>query len=191
MFLTLDSHKLLKYIGDLDFPNEDREKIKNAINNRTDSPLENYRNKKNIKPAKQDCIFVGHGRSLVWRELEAYLREEGYPNIAFETESRTSEHIVDILKGFLDKATFAIIVVTAEDETATGTTRARQNVIHEIGLFQGRLGFDKVVILKQEDAEPFSNSDGLQYIGFRGNAIDQTFHKLGKALQKASISKGN
>jgi hypothetical protein len=32
-----------------------------------------------------------------------------------------------------------------EDATAEGSTRARQNVVHEVGLFQGCLGFSSGV----------------------------------------------
>jgi len=39
--------------------------------------------------------------------------------------------------------------MTAEDATSEGNIRVRQNVIHEAGLFQWRLGFDKFIILKQ------------------------------------------
>jgi predicted nucleotide-binding protein len=36
--------------------------------------------------------------------------------------------------------------MTAEDEQADGQWRARENVVHEAGLFQGRLGFMKGVL---------------------------------------------
>lgn len=91
------------------------------------------------------------------------------------------------MKNCLDRATFDIIIVTADDETAGGTLRGRQNVIHEIGLFQGRLGFEKVAILKQNEAEPFSNNDGLQHISFRRDEIQDTFYKLTEVLRREGI----
>gem|GEM_PF-1250614 len=145
--------------------------------------------KQTLPPQENKKIFIGHGRNSLWREVEAYLREENLPFESFQTNDRTGEHIIDILKGFLDNSSFAIIVVTAEDETANGTVRARQNVIHEIGLFQGRLGFDKVAILKQDEAEPFSNNDGLQHIPFPKGNIQASFHQLGLALKKAGLKK--
>ena len=83
--------------------------------------------------------------------------------------------------------TFAIIVMTAEDETSNGELRARQNVIHEIGFFQGKLGFEKVAILKQKQVESFTNIDGLQYIEFDENHIKQTFYELQKMLKREKI----
>jgi predicted nucleotide-binding protein with TIR-like domain len=44
------------------------------------------------------------------------------------------------VKEMLDNAAFAFLILTAEDEQLDGTMRARENVVHESGLFQGRLG---------------------------------------------------
>jgi len=94
-------------------------------------------------------VFIGHGRSKLWARVQLFLQEEFKLNtLTYESESRTSETIVNILEGFLEESSFAVLIMTAEDETSDGGIRARQNVIHEAGLFQGRLGFDRVVILK-------------------------------------------
>jgi predicted nucleotide-binding protein len=50
----------------------------------------------------------------------------------------------------LDDASFAFLVLTAEDERSDATTQARTNVIHEVGLFQGRLGFERAIVLLEE-----------------------------------------
>ncbi len=50
----------------------------------------------------------------------------------------------------LDDAAIAFLVMTAEDEQVHGTLRGRMNVIHEAGLFQGRLGFTKGIVLLEE-----------------------------------------
>ncbi len=92
-----------------------------------------------------------------------------------------------ILGQLLDQAAFAVLLLTSEDETAEGTKRARQNVIHEIGLFQGRLGFQRVVLLKQEGIEEFSNVAGLQYIAFDGANIERTFYELRRALEREGL----
>ncbi len=42
----------------------------------------------------------------------------------FEEKCRAGHHVGDILEGFLDKATFAIIVMTAEDEAGENEIRA-------------------------------------------------------------------
>jgi len=51
---------------------------------------------------------------------------------------------------------------TGEDETKDGKLLARQNVVHEAGLFQGKLGFTRAIILLEEVTEGFSNLAGLK-----------------------------
>ena len=137
------------------------------------------------KNSSNKAIFVGHGRSRLWARLELFIKTElNLSTFNYESESHTSETIINVLDNFLNKSSFAILVFTAEDETLEGKYRARQNVIHEAGLFQGRLGFDKVVILKQTKIEDFSNIAGLQYISFTDENIEQTFYELQRVLKK-------
>ena len=134
------------------------------------------------------CIFIGHGRSKLWYQLNMYLKNDlDLETIAYESESRVGESIVPILEKMLDQATFAVIVLTAEDDMAGGFRRARQNVIHEAGLFQGRLGFKRAVILRHEGLEDFTNVEGLQYIGFSEDKIEQTFYELEKVLKREGM----
>jgi predicted nucleotide-binding protein len=135
-------------------------------------------------------VFIGHGRSKLWARVQLFLKDDlNIESITFESESHTNESIVNILEDFLIKASYAVLILTAEDETSDGKTRARQNVIHEAGLFQGRLGFNKVIILKQDTIEEFSNISGLQYIPFTGDNIEQTFYELQRTLKKAGLVK--
>ena len=50
----------------------------------------------------------------------------------------------------LDESSFALLVLTVEDKISDGSLQARQNVIHEAGLFQGNLGFNRAMILLEE-----------------------------------------
>jgi len=137
---------------------------------------------------RQPLIFLGHGRSRLWARVKLYLGDElKVATLFYESESRVGESIVPVLEGFLEQATFAVLILTGEDDTADGRHRARQNVIHEAGLFQGRLGFKKVVLLVQDNVEEFSNVAGLQHIPFSGQAIEQTFYELQRVLKRESI----
>jgi predicted nucleotide-binding protein len=133
-------------------------------------------------------IFIGHGRSKLWARVKIHIENELNLNtLEFESESRVGQSVVPILEGMLDKSSFAILILTAEDETKDGARRARQNVIHEAGLFQGRLGFEKVVLLKQDGVEDLSNLAGLQYIAFSGESVEQTFYELGRVLKREGV----
>lgn len=65
------------------------------------------------------------------------------------------------LSEMLDATGIAFVVLTAEDEQATGEVVARQNVVHEAGLFQGRLGFARAILLLEEGCAEFSNIEGV------------------------------
>ncbi len=133
-------------------------------------------------------VFVGHGRNPVWLAVEKHLKEDlSIPCKSFESDSQTGRHVIAVLNEMLDTCNFAIMVMTGEDLTGHEQLRARQNVLHEIGLFHGRYGFNKVVILMQPGVEGFSNIDGLQYIEFEENNISKAFYELDNVLRREGI----
>ncbi len=144
--------------------------------------------KKSNSREGKPCVFIGHGRSPLWARLKLFLQEElGLRTECYESESRVGESIVPILEGMLEKADFAVLILTAEDETATGSMRARQNVVHEVGLFQSKLGFKRAILLKQDGVEDFTNIAGLQYIPFPNNNIEQSFYQLQRTLKREGL----
>lgn len=149
----------------------------------------NSRDGSSVNPGETSAgpVFIGHGRNPLWLAVRSFLEKDcGLQVICFESESRTSKSVVSILEQILLQVSFAVIVLTAEDTTADGQLRARQNVIHETGLAQGRLGFSKVVILKQDGVEELSNLAGLQYVSFK-DRIEQSFYDLGKFLKREGL----
>ena len=78
----------------------------------------------------------------------------------------------------------APLVLSAEDQMADGTFHARQNVIHETGLFQGRLGFSRAIVVREEGAEEFSNLSGIQEIRFGKGRIRETFGDVLAVLRR-------
>lgn len=122
--------------------------------------------------AKSDGpVFIGHGRSALWKELKELLVER--LKLEYEEFNRvpaagrsTKERLLEML----DKCCFAFLIMTAEDEHGDGSKHARQNVVHEAGLFQGRHGFERAIILREDGCEEFSNMAGIVEIRFpKGN----------------------
>ena len=152
--------------------------------------IEVIKPKSRKKSKRQGLVFIGHGRSKLWARVKIYLEDElGIKSLSFESDTHTSEQIINVLEDFLNKVSYAVLIMTAEDETSEGDTRARQNVIHEAGLFQGRLGFDNVILLKQNGTQEFTNVAGLQYIPFTNENIEQTFYELNRKLKKLGLMK--
>jgi len=92
-------------------------------------------------------VFIGRGRSLEWLKLKNFLQDRlGLEWDEFNRVPVAGVTNIGRLDAMLDDAAIAFVVMTAEDEQADGQRRARENVVHEAGLFQGRLGFMKGVL---------------------------------------------
>jgi predicted nucleotide-binding protein len=128
---------------------------------------------------KSLTIFVGHGRSDQWRDLKDHLHEKhGFRVEAYETGARAGFTIADILQRLAKKAGFALLVLTEDDVDPSGQLHARENVIHEAGLFQGKLGFARAIILLEQDCNEFSNLAGLQQIRFAKGNVKEAFGEV-------------
>lgn len=121
-------------------------------------------------------IFIGHGRNKQWRDLKDHLHEQHeFEVIAYETGARAGFTITEILEEMSSRASFALLVLTAEDNGIDGTIRARENVIHEVGLFQGKLGFKRGIIVLEDGCNEFTNISGVQQIRFTKGSIKETY----------------
>lgn len=138
------------------------------------------------KPSKpKPQIFIGHGGSAQWRDLKDHLHEKHkYEVTSYETGARAGHEIRDILEEMLSKASFAVLVMTGEDEAGDGKMRARQNVVHELGLFQGHLGFPRAIVLLEDGTEEFSNLSGVQQIRYAKGNIKETFGDVFATLKR-------
>jgi len=121
----------------------------------------------------------------LWRDLKDHLQDKhGYSIEAYEVGARAGHTIRDMLEQMLSSSSFAILVLTAEDETSNGKFLARQNVIHETGLFQGRLGFNRAIVLLEKGTEEFSNIHGIEQIRFSKNNIKETYGEVLATLKR-------
>lgn len=133
-------------------------------------------------------VVIGHGGSPVWRELRDFLRERlGLPVDEFNAAAAAGLPTVERLTQMLDEAGFAFLVMTAEHQQPDGKIRARENVVHEIGLFQGRLGFRKAIILLEEGCEEFSNVRGLGQIRFTKGHLSAKFEEVRHVLEREGV----
>lgn len=121
-----------------------------------------------LPPAPPLKIFIGHGRSHDWRDLKDALQDHhGYDVETFESRPRAGYTIPDVIEGMARGNALALMVLTAEDEQLDGSTRARENVVHEVGYFQGKLGSKRAILLMQEGVNEFSNIHGIVHVPYK------------------------
>jgi predicted nucleotide-binding protein len=133
-------------------------------------------------------VLIGHGRSLVWLQLKVFLTERLHLSCdEFNAEAVAGIATADRLQTLLDNAGFAFLVMTAEDTHADNSTHARENVIHEAGLFQGRLGFKRAIILLEDGCAQFSNIHGLSHIGFPKGNLEPILEKVRHVLEREQM----
>lgn len=133
-------------------------------------------------------VFIGHGRSRVWRDLKDFVQDRlRLPWDEFNRVPVAGITNIGRLSEMLDSAAFAFVIMTAEDELADGTSQARMNVIHEVGLFQGRLGFTKAIVLLEDGCQEFSNIQGLGQIRFPTGNIAAKFEEIRQVLEREGV----
>jgi predicted nucleotide-binding protein len=141
-----------------------------------------------IKGRRSRTIFIGHGRSPKWLALASFLKDELH--LQYEEFNRIPSAGVgtkERLREMLDRCGFALLVLTGEDVHDDRTLHARENVIHEVGLFQGRLGWRRAIVLLEEGCEEFSNIVGVGHIPFNRGAIDTCYPEIRRVLEREGL----
>ena len=180
----ISSHKedISRWINDLESIYEQLELYEELPNNTQHTMNNDTMNNENKK------IFIGHGHSHIWRALKDFIVEElELPYEEFERISTAGKSISNRLEEMLEESCMAFIIMTGEDEHADNLLHARENVIHEVGLFQGRLGFEKAIVLLEDGCERFSNIEGLIHISFPMGNIEAAFEKIRDVLKREPI----
>lgn len=114
-------------------------------------------------------VFITHGHGLEWRVVADFIEKECNPKLPFiELASRANKGrtVIEKLDEEAANCSFAVVVMTGDDLVADDETRARENVVHEIGFFQGRYGRGRVCLLHEEGVNIPSNLSGVAYCSF-------------------------
>jgi len=152
------------------------------------SHLENVDMSKSRSERIGTNVFIGHGRSPVWKDLKDFVQDRLHlPWDEFNRMPVAGFTNIARLSQMLDTAAIAFIIMTAEDEQLDGKLHARMNVIHEAGLFQGRLGFEKAILLLEDGCEEFSNVQGLGQIRFPAGNISSVFEEIRRVLEREQL----
>jgi predicted nucleotide-binding protein len=135
-------------------------------------------------------VFIGHGgHSSEWLKLEKFLRDRLHLSpVEFNSTSVAGRATSERLMEMLNQADFAFLILTGEDEKSDGTLTPRLNVAHESGLFAGKLGFEKAIILLEDECEKFSNVHGLTDIRFPKGRIEFAFEEVRRVLEREELN---
>lgn len=129
-------------------------------------------------------VFISHGGHPDWLAVQRFIEERfQLPVYSFESRSWGSRPVTEALSDYLERCSVAICVLTAEDLTGDGKRRARQNVVHEVGLFQGRHGFDRVLVLAEDGCDFVPQAAAPFTISYPHNAIGRTFYQLEEMIR--------
>lgn len=127
-------------------------------------------------------IFVVHGHDeLSKHQLESILRELGLEPIILNDKANEGKTIFEKLEKHTKNVGYAIVLLTPDDVGGQNEhslkSRARQNVILELGFFMGKLGRERVCCLyKRRDEkgglETPTNIGGIAYIPYHDKVDD-------------------
>lgn len=109
-------------------------------------------------------VFIIHGHDDGLKtEVQLLLTRAGVYNLVLHEQPDMGRTIIDKLVEESSESNYAIALLSPDDRLIDGSIRARQNVILEIGYFIGRLGKERVRILKKGDIEIPSDLHGILY----------------------------
>ena len=137
-------------------------------------------------PKRERRVFISHGTPPDWREVQAFIeKDQSIPTLELAQEPNRGRTVLQKLDEESDRCNYAVVVMTSDDNAQDGALLARENVMHEIGYFQGKFGLANVCLLHEEGVNIPSNIHGLVYIPFPKDMVRAAFSALGRELGTA------
>lgn len=136
-------------------------------------------------------IFLVHGHDLGRREVvRRFLTTVTDRDVVvLADQPNRGQDLLGKLLEHAQKAAFAVVLLTPDDEggkigSGERSSRARQNVVFELGMFVGILGRDRVAALNEPSIEIPTDFSGVAYIGIEGESWQI---ELARELKAAGI----
>lgn len=128
-------------------------------------------------------VFITHGSFNDWREVQSYIEKDIKLNtMELAQEPNLGMTIIEKLLVGAERCDSAVIVMTGDDADAHGQARSRENVMHEIGFFQGKYGRSNVCLLHEEGVSIPTNLSGVVYVAYPKGTVSAGFHVLAREL---------
>lgn len=140
-----------------------------------------------LQQPKEDAhrkVFISHGRSNNWRAVQSFIEKDvKLATIELAQEASMGRTIIEKLFDNASRCDSAVIVMTGDDIGNGEEARVRENVMHEIGFFQGLYGRKFVVLLYEDGVNIPTNLSGVAYIPFPKDSVEAGFHVLQRELR--------
>jgi predicted nucleotide-binding protein len=147
---------------------------------------------------KSKEVFIVHGHDDIAKEqLELVLHKFGLEPFILANTGGQGLTIIETLESKIganpNQTSFGIVLMTPDDMgyavnqgDSTIKSRARQNVVLEMGMLISSIGRQNIAILIKGNIEKPSDSDGIVYIAFDKH-VKETVPKLANRLQNSGF----
>lgn len=138
-------------------------------------------------------IFIVHGRQKdTVRELEQILKDWGLEPVLLYKQASQGRTLIEKFEAYSPNVGYAIVLLTADDEGRLKgeqelKSRARQNVVFELGHFFGSLGRERTCCIYQVGVELPTDIHGIVYVPF-GKSVLECKEDLRKELAGAGFN---
>lgn len=158
-----------------------------------DKPESSNTNGGNHTAIKSNRVFVVHGHdSLAKTEVARALEKLGLEAIILHEQPNEGKTVIEKFERDASQVSFAVVLLTPDDigypnnKPGTKKSRARQNVILELGYFCGILGRSNVCVLFKGDIEIPSDYLGVVYVDMDDGGAWR--FNLAKELKQSGMS---
>lgn len=128
----------------------------------------------NTKREKIRVFIISSADSLpIAREIQSAFAHDNFQTVLWtDGVFKVSSYAIQSLEDEVDRSDFAIAIAHPEDQTTIRGAQwptARDNVIFELGLFMGRLGRDRAILMESREEKVRLPSDmaGLTTVPYR------------------------
>lgn len=155
-------------------------------------------------------VLVAHEGGAGWQDLERFLERDlglpvhgialaaaappaagaGQPAVAAAAGPAAGAPAGGVSEELLERCGVAVCVLAATRAMDGGGRRAGEELVHRVGLLQGRYGFARVAILAEEGCEAPSNIAGLIRLDFPPGRIESVFWELERMLEREGFLHG-
>jgi predicted nucleotide-binding protein len=123
-------------------------------------------------PLPKNKVFVVHGHDeAVLQAVARFLEQIDLEIIVLREQPDQGRATIEKFKHYAGQVGFAVVLLTPDDlagpsSAPASATRARQNVIFELGYFAGKLGRGRACLLRKGNVEIPSDLYGIIYKDF-------------------------